>query len=125
MNSTLSYEFGSMSRMVALGGSLVAAIMFGCAFVTDEHLSYAVAVLRADQIALLGLVFVGYLIAWKRGFEIAGSALVFFAAVTYWTWVRSQNDVAPSLWFFIVVVPALFHLLAVTLSMRSGRAAVG
>ena len=112
-----------VTRNIARWGSLVAAIIFGVAFVTDERLSWEIVVGQADQIALMVAVFVGYALAWTQRFEALGSVIVVVAVVALCTvfWVKS--DMPPDPFLLGVAAPALFHLGAVTLRRYAKRTA--
>jgi hypothetical protein len=113
MNATNVRECESVTRVIAVWGSVVAAVIFGIGFLTDRALSYHIVIGQAEQIALVLLVFAGYLLAWKKSCEACGSILALVAVGAFWAWCRIQNPESPNPFFLVIAVPALFHLLAV------------
>ena len=113
MSSTKIHKYELLSRVIARWGSVVAAVMFGIAFLTDKSLSYSIVSGQVFQILLVLAVFAGYLLAWKNKFEVFGSCLSIAAVGSYYVW--SQLDMAFSLnpFFAVVTLPALIQLLAV------------
>ena len=102
-----------ITRSIARWGSVVAAIMFGIAFLTDKSLSYAIVSGQALQIALVLAVFIGYLLAWKKRHEAIGSLLAIAAVGIYYLWSQVNIDFTLGPFYSVVALPALFHLLAV------------
>ncbi len=119
MNPTTLRECESVTRVIALWGSVVAAIVFGIGFLTDNVLSYSLVVGQADQIVLVLLVFVGYLLAWKNGYEVVGSVLALVAIAVFYAWCVLYDEVIPNPFFLVIAAPALFHLLAVAFHRRA------
>lgn len=119
MNATTLRECESITRVVALWGSVLAAIVFGFGFLTDRMLSYSLVVGQADQIVLVLLVFGGYLLAWKKEYEVIGSVLALVAVTVFYAWCSLYEEVILHPVVLVVAAPALFHLLAVALHRRT------
>lgn len=114
MNSLTLHQCEGVTRSIARWGSVVAAMLFGLAFVTDRTLSYGLFAGHIVQILLVLVVFAGYLLAWRDRFEALGSVLVLAAVGMFYGWNRhsitGSEPTGP--YFLAVAVPALFHLLA-------------
>lgn len=123
MNATTIRECESVSRAIALLGSVVAAIVFGAAFLTDVVISYPVVAGQADQIVLVLLIFSGYLLAWKKKYEVVGSIVALAAVAVFCAWCLFVEKVNPSPYILVVALPALFHLAAVAFQKRNLRVA--
>ena len=113
MKPTAVRECEAVTREIALWGSAVAAIVFGIGFLTDDALTYTLVTGQVDQIGLVLLIFAGYLLAWKRGYEAIGSVLALAAVGVYWAWCLIHDEISPDTFFLVVAAPALFHLSAV------------
>ncbi|MCA9230603.1 MAG: hypothetical protein KDA57_08125 [Planctomycetales bacterium] len=115
MNTTTFRESESITRAIAKWGSVVAALMFGIAFVADRALSYRLVAEQAAQVGLILFVFAGYLIAWKKRFELVGSILALGAVGAFFAWCQISYGGTPELFLLAVALPAVFHLVALAL----------
>ncbi|QEG34762.1 hypothetical protein [Bythopirellula goksoeyrii] len=113
MNNSTITEIEKVNRSIARWGSVVAAILFAVGFLTDPRLSANLVIAEWEQIALILVVFVGYLLAWKNRFELTGSMIALCAMAGYWIWCRMCVNQLPNPIVFMLAAPALFHVLAV------------
>ena len=122
MNEAQIQEAESVTRSIARWGSIVAAIIFAVAFVTDRRLSWELVAGQALQIALVVSIFVGYGLALTERFEVLGSVIALAAIVVICVlcWVKAAF--LPSPFFLAVGLPALFHLGAIALHRSAAQA---
>ena len=97
-------EFGHATRLSALCGSAVAALLFGIGFAAEQQLPYHIERVFFGQhetfglaiyLGLIGLVFVSYLLASKQKFTVRSSLL------------------AIGFVLLVLALPPLLHVLAV------------
>ena len=124
MNFLRMREIGDATRLAALCGSAIAALMFGISFATDKLFPYHIErflIGQAENIGLaifLGLVlavFVSYLLAARKKFAIPGSMLAICSVGAIYAWCRVGYNFFPSLYLAVMVCPALLHVLATQL----------
>jgi hypothetical protein len=97
---------------VARWGSVVAAVIFGGAFLTDTQLSADLVAGQVLQISLLALMFVGYALAFSSRWETAGSVLALLAAVAAYVQICLMGTMNPSPIYLVIALPAVLHLVA-------------
>jgi len=115
MNVAAIREAESVTRIIAKWGSVVAALIFGTAFVTDKALTWGLVTGQAAHIGLTLAIFLGYALAWTERFEVQGSLLAVVSMIGMALIGLSPGYESPSPIFFAVGAPALFHLIAVLL----------
>jgi hypothetical protein len=120
MDTTTSNHAESVTRSIAQWGSLIAALIFAVGFLTDSTRSWPLIAGQMVQVGIIGVIFIGYAMAWMERYEVVGSVVVLVGMLGFYGFCTATTFVTPS-WFFLAVgAPALFHLAAVALH-RSKR----
>jgi hypothetical protein len=112
----MTFKTESVSRIIAWWGSIVAAIMFGVAFIIDKEMSWDIVSSHAVHIGLIVSIFAifgGYALASSKRFELLGSVIAFASIFAVYVICWVTNNMPPNLIFLVVGAPALFHLVAV------------
>ena len=115
-------EFGHATRLSALCGSAVAALLFGIGFAAERQLPYHIERVFFGQhetfglaiyLGLIGLVFVSYLLASKQKFTVRSSLLAIGFVGAIYAWCLWGHNFVPSPLLLVLALPPLLHVLAV------------
>ena len=106
-------EAEAVARYVARVTSVVAAVALGLAFVVDQMPSHGIHGEALAFTLLVALAVVGYAIAWRRKWELAGALIAVFGVVAAAVTSGVADWFLPAWAMIGVAAPAALHLVAV------------